>query len=77
MSYNKESKEVFIEKYTELLAEELYLHDKYFKENNESIERIMNSTLHAGWNLSDKEKINVTKNAVAIVNEKYGLKLSI
>lgn len=77
MSYNRDSKRIFIEKNTELLAEEIYLHKKYLKEHCESIEIILNTMINAGWLLNNNEKKIMMKKAVQLVNQKYNLKIRI
>lgn len=73
MSYIKESKKVFIELYTWLLAHEIYLNRKYHKKHNDSIKVICNTCLNSGWVLSEKEKHNLIKNAIEIAEKEYGI----
>ena len=77
MGYNKESKEYFIELYTQKLAHELYLDFKYRKKENNTIERIYNTCINSGWILNEEEKELMIKDAIELANGKYGLKYSI
>ena len=74
MSYNEESKKFYLKIHEELLAYELFLNKKYWRDQNNSAKILLNDCLNKGWLLSDKEKELLLKNAVKVAKNKYKLK---
>lgn len=72
--YDKESKVFFIEKKAELLANEIYLYDKYYKDNNETFEQLY-QTSNDNIIITEDEKRLLFDRAKKILIEKYNMKL--
>jgi len=72
--YDKESKVFFIEKKAELLANEIYLYDKYYKDNNETFEQLY-QTSNDNIIITEDEKRLLFNRAKKILSEKYNMKL--
>lgn len=71
--YDEESKAFFIEKRAELLVHEVYLYQKYFKKENESIKQIYQSLTDYIY-LSENDLKKIFSKAEKILLKKYNIK---
>ena len=74
--YIKDSKKVFIEIYTELMAHELYLDNKYHKDQNNTLKMVWDLCYHRQWILEAKEQELLFEKVLIIAEKKYGFKYS-
>lgn len=60
----RQSKKGYFDGYINILANEIYLNQKYHKEQNNSLRIILNDCLNKAWSLNSKEKENLLKKAL-------------
>jgi hypothetical protein len=72
MTYDKESKDYYKDELTRKLAFELFLYNKYFITNNESMADVFKLCLD-NWVLSEKEIKKIIDNARSYLKKIYGL----
>ena len=73
-SYHKLSKEFYIVMFTEYLAYELYLDQKYHKKHNNTVKQVLNTCLD-GWVITADEKDIMIENALKITKNKYNISI--
>ena len=72
--YEKESKVFFIEKGAEVLAHEIYLYSRYFKDSTETLEQLYKSTTDEIV-ITEQEKELLFEQTKQILLNKYSFKL--
>lgn len=72
-SYDKLSKDFYIKMYSEYLAYEIYLDNKFHIEEHNTIIQILNACFDE-WVLTDNEMKRIIRNGKKIFKEKYNIK---